>query len=170
MKTNHIFITVVAVFFLAITLVFLTFPRSTFSEMERRELASFPEYSHEKLASGNFTKEVSQWFSDSEPYRDIFMTLSMQLKGLIALQRSDEDAITIHADNTPTAQASTPVDPDLSGDGNMDEFYVTEGRDAKAKIASNGIIVVGNAPNARALMIYGGIGGGRRLCGGRQQV
>ena len=160
MKTNHIFITVVAVFFLAITLVFLTFPRSTFSEMERRELASFPEYSHEKLASGNFTKEVSQWFSDSEPYRDIFMTLSMQLKGLIALQRSDEDAITIHADNTPTAQASAPVDPDLSGDGNMDEFNVTEGRDAKAKIASNGIIVVGNAPNARALMIYGGIGGG----------
>lgn len=160
MKTNHIFITVVAVFFLAITFVFLTFPRSTFSEMERRELATFPEYSHEKLVGGDFTKEVSQWFSDSEPYRDILMTLSMQFKGLIALQRSDEDAITIHADNTQPTQTVEPVEPDNAGNGAMDEFNVTEGRDAKAKVASNGIIVVGNAPNARALMIYGGKGGG----------
>ena len=66
---NYIYIVIVAVVFLAFALVFDTFPRSTVSELEKRELATFPEFTWERLADGSFTSDVSTWFSDSEHYR-----------------------------------------------------------------------------------------------------
>ena len=97
---NYLYIGIVAVVFLAIAVVFDTFPRSTVSELEKRELATFPEFTWERLASGSFTSEVSTWFSDSEPYRDVFMTMSMQIKDLIGFAPSD-DNVTFHASDTP---------------------------------------------------------------------
>ncbi len=152
MKYNVIYISFMALVFAGFTVLFTAFPRSTVSELERRELASFPEYTPERLASGEFTKDVSAWFSDSEPYRDVFMTASMEIKGLAGLHISGENQITIHADAGGADAA--PQAP--SDDGHIDQFKVTEGADEKAKIASRGIIVVGTAPTARALMIYGG--------------
>lgn len=159
MKHNHFFIIIIAVVFFGITIVFSFFPRSTFSELERRELAKFPEFSTEKLASGDLSKEISHWFSDSEPFRDEIMTFNMMIKERLAFPRDNEDNITIHADNSDAAadqdDKTTPEEADK-----LDEFKVTAGADEKAKLASRGIIVVGSAPNARALMIYGGVGGG----------
>lgn len=152
MKYNVIYISFMALVFAGFTVLFTAFPRSTVSELERRELASFPEYTPERLASGEFTKDVSAWFSDSEPYRDVFMTASMEIKGLAGLHISGENQITIHADAGGADAA--PQAP--SDDGHIDQFKVTEGADEKAKIASRGIIVVGTAPTAHALMIYGG--------------
>ena len=70
---HYIYIAVIALVFLAFAVVFDTFPRSTVSELEKRELATFPEFSWERLADGSFTSDVSTWFSDSEPFRDVFM-------------------------------------------------------------------------------------------------
>ena len=83
MKTSKTYITLLVLLYAAITIVFDTFPRSTISELEKRELATFPQFSLEKLASGDFTREVSSWFSDSEPYRDHLMALSMHIKDII---------------------------------------------------------------------------------------
>ena len=149
---HYLYITVIAVVFLAFVVVFNTFPRSTISELEKRELATFPEFSWERLANGSFTSEVSAWFSDSEPYRDVFMTLSMQIKDLIAFAPSD-DNVKFHAS-------------DASQGGNhegtkerSDSMAVDENRinaDENAKIANAGIIVVGKGDKVRAMMAYGG--------------
>ena len=75
MLRHYIFLTLTGLIFLALAIVFLFFPRSTFSELERRELKRAPEFSTEKLFSGKYTDELSSWFSDSQPFRDRFMSL-----------------------------------------------------------------------------------------------
>ena len=139
--------------FVALAFVFDTMPRSTYSELEKRELASFPSFSWEKLFAGDFTKEINIWFSDSEPYRDVFMMASMEEKNLLQLHiGDDENQITFHA----SADAGKATD-----DGEMDERYAGKYNnkvtaDEKAKIANLGIIIVGSGNKTRALMAYGG--------------
>ena len=158
---HYIYILVVSAVFVAYAVVFDTFPRSTVSELERRTLATFPDFTPEKLRDGSFTREVSSWFSDSEPYRDDLMALSMYIKGYIGLAKSDDD-VTFHA------SADGPVTGDDGGEetdsmdaGTADgreigeyENHVTA--DDNAKIANAGILVVGTGDKVRALMAYGG--------------
>ena len=87
MRFSKTYIILFGLLFATFVVVFNTFPRSTFSELEKRELATFPEFTAEKLFNGSFTSEVSSWFSDSEPFRDRFMALSMKVKDLIRLAR-----------------------------------------------------------------------------------
>ena len=77
MKT---YIAIISAIFLAIAVVFNFLPRTKYSVLEKRDLKTFPEYSLDKLSNGTFTKEISEWFSDSEPYRDLLMSLSMSIK------------------------------------------------------------------------------------------
>lgn len=159
LHTPYIALTVAA--YAAFTILFDTFPRSVVSELEKRELATFPEFSVERLFDGTFTNAVSSWFSDSEPFRDQFMALSMQFDNWTRITTSEEN-VTFHA--------STDVMADTEGEGpsgeNMEdvpeeplqvgeyENHVTA--DENAKIANAGIIIVGAPPAARALMAYGG--------------
>lgn len=113
---HYIYIAVIAVIFIGFAVVFDTFPRSTVSELEKRELATFPKFSWERLADGSFTSDVSTWLSDSEPYRDLFMTLSMQVKDLIAIAPTD-DNIRFHAGD----MALEKGDGELSADGTPSE-------------------------------------------------
>jgi hypothetical protein len=96
MRFSKTYIILFGLLFAIFAVVFNTFPRSTFSELEKRELATFPEFTAEKLFNGSFTSEVSSWFSDSEPFRDRFMALSMKVKDLIRLNTGEEH-ITFHA-------------------------------------------------------------------------
>ena len=166
MRFNKTYIVLFGLLFAAFAVVFNTFPRSTFSELEKRELAAFPEFTTEKLFDGSFTSEVSSWFSDSEPFRDRFMWLSMQVKDFIRLNTGEEQ-ITFHAAE-PEEETMEPEDPDnLEALNNLDttedstynyENHVTA--DENAKIANAGIIIVGSGENVRALMAYGGTGKG----------
>lgn len=69
MRFSRVYIFFIVLVFGSLTIVFATFPRSRYSELEKRELAVFPEFSIDKLKSGAYTKAVSSWFSDSEPFR-----------------------------------------------------------------------------------------------------
>ena len=51
---NKIYIFLMTVAIAAFAIVFNFFPRSTFSELEKRELATFPKFSVQKLASGEW--------------------------------------------------------------------------------------------------------------------
>jgi len=163
MIRDKIYVTIMAVLVLGLAVLFTTFPRSTFSELEKRELASFPPFTVDSLMDGSFTKDVSSWFSDSEPYRDVFMELSMQVKQWIKLTTSD-DNVTFHAAETSLADQYEETDtvPDLQAIMNdtlgVYENHVTA--DENAKIANAGIIIVGSGDSVRALMIYGGTGKG----------
>lgn len=60
---HYIYIAVIAVIFIGFAVVFDTFPRSTVSELEKRELATFPKFSWERLADGSFTSDISTFGS-----------------------------------------------------------------------------------------------------------
>ena len=166
---HYIYIAVIALVFIAFAVVFDTFPRSTVSELEKRELATFPEFSWERLADGSFTSDISTWFSDSEPYRDVFMTLSMQVKDLIGIAPSD-DNVTFHASDTP--QGGSDEDGEEGKKEEPDSMMIADyenhiNADENAKIANKGIIIVGKGDKVRALMAYGG---GPKGCVGYAQA
>ena len=146
------YMAIVAFVFLCFAIVFDTFPRSTYSSLEKRDLTAFPEFSMEKLTSGAFTKGVSSWFSDSEPYRDSFLAMSMQVKDWMRVSFSEEQ-ITFHA----SADAMTEGEDDaLKGDGLVEGFDNSDISDGTAKIANAGILIVGKGDKVRALMAFGG--------------
>lgn len=145
--------------FLSFTVVFLTFPRSTVSELEKRELATFPEFSWQRLFDGSFTRDVSSWFSDSEPYRDRFMALSMAVKDRERLILSAEDNVTFHAaEETPQeGEKQTVVEEEQNAENReLAEYKNKVTAEANSKFSHAGIMVIGTGKNVRALMAYGG--------------
>lgn len=153
-RKSLIFCSIIVTLFASIAIVFDTFPRTSYSELEKRELASFPEFSWEKLASGQYTKEISSWYSDSQPYRDSFMALSMYIDDAMRLVTS-EDNITIHITDSGSEGAEQEEIP-AGDDRVIDEYQNNLTANENAKIANAGIIIVGSGENVRALMMYGG--------------
>ena len=165
---NKFYVGIIALLFAAFVIVFNVFPRSTVSELEKRELATFPDFSWERLADGSYTRDISTWFSDSEPYRDMFMMLSMYIKDLEGIA-PDEDNITFHA--STDGNGNENENEDENGNGNeflspvseeerdslaIDEYENHINADENAKISNAGIIIVGKGDKVRALMAYGG--------------
>lgn len=158
MRLYKVFSIAIILVFLAFAIVFNTFPRSEYSELEKRELATFPHFSFKRLMSGAFTSDISTWFSDSEPYRDVFMYLSMEFDNLIRLTVSD-DNITFHGPANVAQdieeEAETSSDS-IPTDDTQEEYVNNVTADENAKIANAGIMIVGTGENVRALMAYGG--------------
>lgn len=153
---NILYISLVAIVFATIAIVFDTFPRSTFSVLEKRDLATCPTFSWAKLWDGSYTKEVSSWFSDSEPFRDQLMAMSMAIKEKEKVAIAGDDNVTFHA-STDAPQADAEAEPELEPDDRVVGEYKNDiTADGTAKIANAGIIVVGTGKNVRALMAYGG--------------
>lgn len=152
--TTYLYIAIVTTLVAAFFVVFNFLPRSTVSELENRELAKFPTFSWEKFWSGEYMSEISSWYSDSEPYRDRFMTLSMEVdkaKKLPALGK-EEDEVTFIAGDEPTeekVEESATVEQQVEAADS-----VQMGVEAKSKIANHGIVIVGSQPTVRALMAY----------------
>ena len=179
--------------------VFLNFfPRSTVSSLERRELKAFPTFSMEALRSGEYTTSVSSWYSDTEPYRDYWMAMSMDLKKARALQiaPAEEQIAFIAGDEMPDAEFAEDFEMISENDGAAgaadrgsygaavenssnptavaSEAQTADGVEAangnmaanaaaaNGKITNQGIIIVGAAPTARALMMYFGKNGGEQ--------
>lgn len=151
-KANRTYMTIVGVVFTLLTTVFLFMPRSAYSELEKRDLAQFPEISKFKEDPAAYTAAVSQWFSDSEPYRDQFMTMSMEIR----------DAMGYLPGNSEEAISYKPISTGTEEQGGVDAGIVTEAAEGNplanenAKIATSATIVVGKGENVRALMVFGG--------------
>ena len=167
MKKYIIYITVMVTVIVAFVVVLNFFPRSEYSELERRELTRRPAFSFQTLTSGEYTKGISSWYSDTEPYRDLFMTLSMQVRQWRALQfgAEDEQVNYIAAEPDPELASSSVQDSTTTTDtvgpiSPIDPVDSSTELEDRAKITNNGIFIVGKAPNARAMMAYLGKGGG----------
>lgn len=167
MKYAHIFLVVIGGMFLAMAVVFLCFPRPTFSEVERRELKTAPEFSLSRLFDGSYTADVSSWFSDSQPFRDEFMALSMTIKKKMALQRGEgEDQFVFHqtedvgADLIPGGideeEQQAAVDLKEQVERDIPEGDISAADGEEAKMAKSGILIVGSGDKVRALMHFGG--------------
>lgn len=53
--------------------------RPTFSDSEKRKLATFPEFSVEALVSGSYFDDITLWFSDTFPGREDWISLSQHM-------------------------------------------------------------------------------------------
>lgn len=176
MKKYITYLTVMVTVIVAFVVVLNFFPRSEYSELERRELSKMPVFSIESLKSGNYTQGISSWYSDTEPFRDEFMTLSMQLRAARELHiGAEEDQVTfVTGEQDPEAQPELketplpaipadsispispirpigPIESTSTDSPDLDDF---------AKITNNGIFIVGKVPIARAMMAYLGKAGG----------
>ncbi len=54
--------------------------RPTVSYIEKRELAKFPEFSVESLASGDYFDDITTWFSDTFPGRETWLEMASYTK------------------------------------------------------------------------------------------
>ena len=159
MRNNRILVALVTAMMTAFVVVFCFLPRSSYSELERRDLLRFPEFSWKSFCDGSFTQNVSNWFSDSEPFRDVFMKESMELKSLMAFKT--KSAVTFHAAQENTESEDVPIvassgiasTVEATGDQRAIEEYHND-LNANVKMENAGVIVVGNAPDARALMAF----------------
>lgn len=154
MRGNRFVVAFIAMLMTAFVVVFCTLPRSTYSDLEKRDLLRFPKFSWTSLFGGHFTADVSNWFSDSEPFRDVFMRGSMELKSLQAFKT--KESVTFHAAQETTSVevvADTSLMTDALGNQRVIEEFQNN-VNANAKMENAGVIVVGNAPNARALMAF----------------
>ncbi|MDE6342962.1 MAG: hypothetical protein K2K93_11675 [Muribaculaceae bacterium] len=176
------YLVIVGIFFLLMTAVFVFLPRSTYSVLEKRDLAEFPDYRKYTDRPGEYTAAVSSWFSDTEPYRDELMTLSMNIRGAMKGDFiTEEDAVSFRpADTAPTPKTeksdaspaemqSSDEESDVTADGESEEESPAESEsddedldDGVAKLGSSGTIIVGKGDKTRALMAFGGTpkGGG----------
>lgn len=148
MQHNKAYLFTFGAVFLVIALVFDFFPRSTFSPLEKRKLDSVPEFTFQRLFDGEYTREVSHWFSDSEPFRDHLLTFAMSLKEAAGINVGGEEEVSFTATE---AEEEKPDDNRTIADY---ENNINAGE--MAKVAMKGIIIVGSGPNVRALMAYGG--------------
>lgn len=150
-RAHEVFLVIVGLAMLAFCAVFIFLPRSRYSELEKRDLAQFPDLATFDGSASDFTAGISSWFSDSEPYRDSFMALSMAIRNALRISLGDDDeAVTYRPSDTGTA--SVGADADAAPDGNFDNPLANE----NAKVAEKGIIIVGKGKNVMALMAFGG--------------
>lgn len=56
--------------------------RPTYSEVEKRELASFPSFSFSSFANGEFFKGIDTWFADTFPFREKLISVNSKLSEL----------------------------------------------------------------------------------------
>ena len=164
MKRGKGIITVIvfALVYLAFTAAFNLLPRSTYSELEKRELQRFPTFTTDSLCEGSYTAAISSWYSDTEPYRDTLMYFSMQFRDMLGV-RFGESNIQYVAADTPVEAESIQEEPDPVAEADTVKAVkafapdtVNGGIDDIAKVASSGIILVGSGENVRALMGFFG--------------
>ena len=172
MKRGVFFVTVIALVYLFFTAAFNLLPRSHYSVLEKRELNRFPSFTLDSLADGSYTAAISSWYSDTEPYRDTLMELSMQFRDLLGIRLGEQNIQYVSQEkNAAVETAGEEHDPVVAAEKHEHAEAAEDtvksvkafehadeegGVDDVAKVASSGIILVGSGENVRALMGFFG--------------
>ncbi len=82
--------------------------RPTYSEVEKRYLKEFPEFSIETLASGAYFSDISTWFSDTFPFRETLTNLNDSIKNLYGIKSISIHGDVAQGDEIPDAPLDTP--------------------------------------------------------------
>lgn len=150
-------------FFVALgilTLVSYIIPlRPTRSQMEKRNLAQFPEFSCQALAEGTYFDDITLWFSDTFPGREEWIALSSRISSLhghsdIAISGSLDD----NDEVPPEVEAAVPVETEITV---PTEISAAETREATEETAPEeagwgGVDAAGDAEiNGKAIIQIG---------------
>ncbi len=92
--------------------------RPTQSQMEKRNLAEFPEFSWKALGSGEYFDDISLWFSDTFPGRESWLMAASRIEELhgsagVSLSGDSDEMEQISVPTVPSAPTSptNPTDP-----------------------------------------------------------
>ena len=155
-------------------------PRSTVSNIEKRNLATMPEFSMESYLSGEYTADVANYFDDTVPFRDTlkqaasrFMNLfgikynDVQVSGTMEIVNpkpaKDDKAKTDSASSEKTTSSGSYADSITSGskekkesDTDTEAEKQVKGEEIAEGVYANGVIVVYQNDHYRAMSMYGG--------------
>ena len=100
------------------------FARPSVSENEKRELTKFPEFTLESFLSGEYTTQISLWFSDTYTLREPMIEANGAMKELHGIR--DEQVIGGgEADDIPSGPADIVFNPTDDGKGeNFEGMYL----------------------------------------------
>lgn len=83
----------------------LTLDKPTVSEVEKRELATMPEFSKESLFSGSYVRDVEMHYADTFPMRDTFVQMAAVMDDIKGVRM---DGVRIYT-QTPQPGAPEPI-------------------------------------------------------------
>ena len=131
--------------------------RPDFSEVERRPLAAFPEFTLTRVFSGDFTRELNLYFSDTVPLRDNLSGTSSVIKSRLGFS---VDGVTLYnAEIPPPVEVFRPQVTEVvttvsEWNGVIDaSAHSVDDDDDAVDVSSAGVLVYRD----RALMIIGWI-------------
>lgn len=177
-RLSAISILVMVPVFLLIALFLLLWPRTKVSQIEKRELATFPKFSFQSYFDGEFTSGITKFYDDTVPFRDSFKVTGNKLKGLFGLRGKDTTPTIIGPGNvvgpqTPStdpepSQPTDPTDPNTGMAGRQpQDTKPTEPpteeptqRDFTGEEAEgsweNGLLIVNQDDHWRCMELFGG--------------
>lgn len=135
--SNMSYLVALLLSFECIGMALLVFPRSTESLTEKRELKRFPEFSWESWFDGSFASGVSEWFSDTVPFRDTLIAMSTQLTELRGFR---QDGIKLHnvgTVQTGNSEASAASKPDTSDNTSSEPENSSQLENPTSEVVSN---------------------------------
>lgn len=174
------FINVVAMIlvFAVVSITLIVVKReSGVSEHENRELATFPTLSLSSWFDGSFTAGVTEFYTDTVPYRDSMLSFASSLSRLFGVSfgegghkiignQGDIETQTLTGTvttqaveiftGTPPAVTSNTTSGTNSATGSTTPVTTLPVDDPNDGKLSNGIMIVGSGKNVRALECYGG--------------
>lgn len=75
--------------------------RPTYSEAEKRELTKFPEFSVAALLDGSYFNGISTWYSDTFPFREMFINANSKIKSFYGIGDSISGFVDEIGDDIP---------------------------------------------------------------------
>ena len=158
--------------YLAIIICLYAMPRSTVSNIEKRELAEFPEFTWESYWSGEYTANVANYFDDTVPYRDSLKQAASQLLNFLGIkygdvqvsgpmavvnEKNDSDSVDDSSSaNTASTVNSAGRDTDRGTDTDDTDTSADVGQEIADGVFTNGQIVVYQNGHYRAMSMFGG--------------
>lgn len=120
---------VCTVFFAVVAIGLLVLPRPTISESEKRNLATFPQFTWDAYWSGKYTENISYFFNDTVPFRDTFKSIGAgfrslfgfsingaEIKGSVSQVNSGSSQTEVTTASTKPIVIVTPAPSDTSSD------------------------------------------------------
>ncbi|MCM1335423.1 MAG: DHHW family protein [Bacteroides sp.] len=80
-----------SIFFGLTAVALLVLPRSEQSQIEKRDLAEFPEFTWEDFLNGNYTAGIAEYYDDTVPYRDSLKNAAVVIKSAYGVPLDDTE-------------------------------------------------------------------------------
>ena len=123
-------------FMLLIAIFLLVFPRPKVSDIERRDLAKWPEFTVANYFSGDFTNGITQYYDDTVPFRDSFKNAGNNIKRHFGITSSNTAEIVGTIKKVQDVSNDTSTDKDNPGTPDTvdpDSEYTAETAEAETE-------------------------------------